>query len=52
VGAEMAEEPNLHAEVSVVMQTGDAGGLDQVGDLNSFPFFSGESELSHGCSRF
>ena len=49
MGAEMAEEPNLRAKVSVAMRAGSAG-AGPVWDLNSFPFFSGESDLSHGCS--
>ena len=42
MGAKMAEEPNLFAKMS-------CWELDRFGDLNTFPFFSGESELSHRC---
>ena len=43
MGAELAEEPNLLAEVSVAMWAGDAGGLDQVGILT--PFLSSLTNL-------
>ena len=43
VGAEMAEGPNLHAEVSVAMGSGDAGGWTRLGIWT--PFLSSLANL-------